>query len=106
MRKNFGKPAGLPRIVAVLAILVAAALIVAIATLGGANFVWLVLLIAAAALFYWFVFRVHRLNLAWIGLANATHLPAIPFRLAALPQTIFGLVRRQAQLEQAVNGLS
>ena len=117
LRKSFGRRLGLPRIVAALVIVAGAALVVAIASLGGtmaaggrasstADIIWLVILIAAAVLFYWIVFRVHRLNPAWIGLAHARHLPAIPFRLADLPQTILGLTRRQAQLEQAVNGLS
>lgn len=58
---------------------VAAGLVVAVVAVGWrlavnaslAPFVWLIVLLAIAAFFYWLVFRVHKLNLALFGVAGA-----------------------------------
>jgi hypothetical protein len=52
------------------------------------------------------VFRYHLLNLSLLGVSGATSIPAIPFHLSELPDTILKLLRRRAQAEQAANGLS
>ena len=57
-------------------------------------------------LLYWLVFRVHRLNLALIGLSGATNLPAIPIHLSVLPDTALKLLTRARQMQQAIYGLS
>jgi hypothetical protein len=120
MPARIGNPIGLPRIIAVLGIVAAIGLVVAILALGGnvaarlrnvsairpSVIIWLVVLVAVAAFLYWFVFRVHRLNLQWLGLSQATSLPAVPFLLSDLPHTILGLLNRGHQLSQAVDGLS
>jgi Lipoxygenase len=66
----------------------------------------LVLILAALALLYWFIFVVHRLPLFLVGLGNLTSLPAVPFRVAELPGTALMLGLRRKQTEQAMNGLS
>ena len=66
----------------------------------------LVLVLAALALLYWFIFLVHRLPLRLIGLGNLTNLPAVPFRIADLPGTVLRLALRRQETEQAKNGLS
>ena len=66
----------------------------------------LVLIVAALALLYWFIFRVHRLPLWLIGLGNLTNIPAVPFSLSELPGTALRLARRASQTEQAKQGLS
>src|SRR5262249_38597788 len=66
----------------------------------------LILILAALALFCWFIFLVHRLPLWLIGLGNLTSLPAVPFRVSELPGTAFMLAQRAKQTEQAKNGLS
>src|SRR5262245_46300391 len=105
MPTRLGKRAGLPRIVTGVGAVAAACLVVAVVGLGAriaarlrdaaairpATVVWLIVLIAIAALLYWLVFRVHRLSLSWLGLGQATNLPAIPFNLSELPGTILGL---------------
>ena len=68
--------------------------------------VLLVLVLAALALLYWFIFLVHRLPLWLIGLGNLTNLPAVPFRIADLPGTALRLALRGQETEQAKNGLS
>jgi Lipoxygenase len=70
------------------------------------TIIWLIALVAIAALLYWLVFRVHRLSLSWLGLGQATSLPAIPVHLSELPSTILSLSRRATQLTQAIDGLS
>jgi len=67
---------------------------------------WLVLIVAALALLYWFIFVVHRLPLWLVGLGNLTNLPAIPFRLSEFPGTVVRLGLRAVQSEQAKEGLS
>jgi hypothetical protein len=116
MPARIGNPIGLPRIITVLGILAIVGLIVAILALGRrlghvstirlSVIVWLVVVVALAAFLYWFVFRVHRLNLNWLGLSKATSIPGVPFLLSELPQTILGLLSRGHQLSQAVDGLS
>lgn len=66
----------------------------------------LVLIVAALALLYWFIFVVHRLPLFLVSLGNLTNLPAIPFRLSELPGTVVRLGLRAKQTEQAKEGLS
>jgi hypothetical protein len=66
----------------------------------------LVLIIAALALLYWFIFVVHRLPLFLVGLGNLTNLPAIPFRLSELPGTVIRLGLRAVQGEQAKEEMS
>src|SRR5215467_3788756 len=66
----------------------------------------LVLIVAALALLYWFIFVVHRLPLWLVGLGNLTNLPAIPFRLSEFPGTVVRLGLRAVQSEQAKEGLS
>ena len=66
----------------------------------------LVLIVAALALLVWFIFFVHRLPLALIGLGTLVNLPAVPFRVAELPGTALMLATRRRQTEQAMNGLS
>src|SRR5262249_19604368 len=67
---------------------------------------WIIILVAVALLLGWLIFRVHRLNLSWLGLSNATSVPAIPIALSQLPGTILRLGKRNAQVQQAVDGLS
>ena len=76
------------------------------AALGTAAIVGILVLVALALLLYWFVSRVHRLDLALIGLSDATHVPAVPFNLSQLPGTALKLLERAKQFEQAVNALS
>jgi len=78
------------------------------AVLGGSAMaiLLLVLILAALALLYWFIFLVHRLPLFLVGLGNLTNLPAIPFRLSELPGTAVRLGLRAVQSEQAKEGLS
>ena len=78
----------------------------AVGTIGPRTIVTIIVIIALAALFYWLVFRVHRLPLSLLGLSDATHIPAIPVWLSQLPGTAFNLAGRARQLTQAVNGLS
>ncbi len=66
----------------------------------------ILILLALGALAYWFIFRVHRFDLALIGLSDATHVPAVPFNLSQLPGTALKLLERAKQFEQAVNALS
>ena len=66
----------------------------------------LIVILAALALLVWFIFFVHRLPLALIGLGNLTSLPAVPFRVSELPGTALMLATRRRQTEQAMNGLS
>jgi hypothetical protein len=117
MPARIGKRAGLPRIITAMGAVAAVGLIAAILTLGGriaarpaatgtTVIVWFILLVAIGVLLAWLVFRVHRLNLSWLGLSGATNIPAIPFILSELPGTILNLLRRATQLTQAVDGLS
>jgi lipoxygenase len=120
MSPPIGKPFGLPRIISALLIVIALALLVAIVmsgghavlrlraagTIGPRTIVTIVVVIVLAALFYWLVFRVHRLPLSLIGLSGATHIPAIPVWLSQLPGTALNLAGRARQMTQAVNGLS
>jgi hypothetical protein len=76
------------------------------AALGTAAIVGILILVALGLLLYWFIFRVHRLDLALIGLSGATHVPAVPFNLSQLPGTALKLLERAKQFEQAVNALS
>ena len=66
----------------------------------------LVVILAALALLYWFIFVVHRLPLFLVGLGNLTNLPAILFRLSELPGTVVRLGLRAKETEQAKEGLS
>src|SRR5262245_1857094 len=120
MPTRLGKRTGPPRIITGVGAVAAACLVVAIMTLCAriavglpdpaavrlATIVWSVVLLAIAALLYWLVVRVHRVSLSWLGLGQATNLPAIPFNLSELPGTILGLSRRATQLSQAIDGLS
>lgn len=78
------------------------------AVLSGSTIaiVTLVLIVLAAALLYWFIFRVHRLPLTLIGLGNLTNIPAVPFSLSELPGTLLRLATRNGQAQQAKAGLS
>src|SRR5262245_34657756 len=110
-----GKTTGLPRIITALMAVAGAGLALAImrVSVGGlrapavrpATLVWIILLVVLAVAFCWFVFRVHRLNLSWLGL-SAPNIPAIPFWLSQLPATILQLGRRRDQNAQADDGLS
>src|SRR3981189_2405364 len=66
----------------------------------------LLLVLAALALLYWVIFRVHRLPLFLVGLGNLTHIPAVPFILSELPGTVVRLGLRSKQAGQAKEGLS
>ena len=111
---------GLPRIISALLSVIALGLLGALVmaggpaalrlraagTIGPRTIVTIIVVIVLAALFYWLVFRVHRLPLSLLGLSGATHIPAIPVWLSQLPGTAFNLAGRARQLTQAVNGLS
>jgi hypothetical protein len=120
MPAPIGSPIGLPRVITALMAVIAVGLILVVVTAGGTvafrlrapstigprTIVAIIVVVALVVFLYWFVFRVHRLSLSLIGLSSATSLPAIPFRLAELPTTVFNLLGRSRQLEQAVNGLA
>jgi hypothetical protein len=78
--------------------------------LATAGLAWMVIaavvLAAIVLALYWLIFRVHRLDLALIGLSAAKNIPAIPFWLSQLPDTIVKLLVRRRQMEQALEGLS
>jgi len=63
-------------------------------TIGPRTIVTIIVVIVLAALFYWLVFRVHRLPLSLLGLSGATHIPAIPVWLSQLPGTALNLAGR------------
>src|SRR5262245_29358914 len=75
-------------------------------TLGWGLIVCIIAVAAIVLLLYWLVFRVHRLDLALIGLSGATSLPAIPIHVAVLPDTALKLLTRARQMEQAINALA
>jgi hypothetical protein len=54
----------------------------------------------------WALFGVHRLNLGLVGLGGATSIPAVPFQVSVLPDTVQKLLTRVQQIRQAVYGLS
>jgi hypothetical protein len=115
-----GNRTGLPRIITALMAVLAVGLPIAIVVLSRRLTVgpreafiirpsvvaWIVILVAVALLLGWLIFRVHRLDLSLLGLSGATSLPAIPIALSQLPGTILRLEKRNAQVEQAVDGLS
>jgi hypothetical protein len=54
----------------------------------------------------WFILQVHRLPLALLGLEGLISMPAVPFRIAELPDTILKLYERTKQIRPAKDGLS
>lgn len=91
----------------ILFVLVVSALVVAgfVATTAMVV-ISVVLLVALILTVLWFITDWHRLNLLFLGLPGATSVPAIPFRLVELPDTISKLAGRKAQVQQAASGLS
>ena len=63
-------------------------------------------LIGNFVLLLWFLFRVHRLPLAFMGMGDLTSVPAVPIRLSELPGTALKLYRRSQQIEPAKQGFS
>jgi hypothetical protein len=63
-------------------------------------------LIGELAGLLWFILQVHRLPLPLLGLDGLTNLPAIPFRIVDLPDTILKLVERSKQIQPAKDGFS
>jgi lipoxygenase len=54
----------------------------------------------------WFILQVHRLPLPLLGLEGLRNIPAVPFRLVDLPDTILKLVERGKQIQPAKDGFS
>jgi hypothetical protein len=54
----------------------------------------------------WFILQVHRLPLSLLGLEGLNSMPAIPFRIAELPDTILKLYERSQQIQPAKEALS
>lgn len=54
----------------------------------------------------WFILQVHRLPLSLLGLEGLTNMPAVPFHIAELPDTILKLYERSKQIQPAKEGLS
>ncbi len=114
MPNRVGRKVGLPRDISALMGLAALALLVAfvwavwrlIVHASAAPIIWLIVILAIAAFLYWLVFRVHKLNLALLRVADAESIPAIPVKLSELPGTIFNLLKRNTELTQARAGLS
>lgn len=54
----------------------------------------------------WFLFRVHRLPLSFMGMGELKSVPAVPIRLSELPGTALKLYKRSQQIEPAKQGFS
>ncbi|HMG03851.1 MAG TPA: lipoxygenase family protein [Chthoniobacterales bacterium] len=54
----------------------------------------------------WFIFQVHRLPLPLLGLEGQTSMPAVPFWISVLPDTILKLSERSKQIQPVKEALS
>jgi hypothetical protein len=54
----------------------------------------------------WFILQVHRLPLPLLGLEGLTSIPAVPFRIGELPDTILKLYDKAGQIQPAKDALS